>query len=161
MRIKALLATLASTLLLLSACASDGFNQPSSRSTVHAEKTGDGKLHHEMDPLTSRVPAMSEVTTATWTSGTLGSNRAPGPSVYWIDVVAELPQATADELRATLTTTTTADQPSLAVPLASAVPQGEWLVGSDLDAHFSNGGWSSRVHLQADGTRLIVEITGT
>jgi hypothetical protein len=161
MPIKVLLAALASTLLLLSACTPAGADQPSRGSTVHAEKTGDGKLHHELEPLTSRVPAMSEVTAATWTSGTLGSNRAPGPSVYWIDVVAELPQSVADELRATLTTTTTADPPSLAAPLTAEVPQGEWLVGSDLDAHFSSGGWSSRVHLQADGTTVVVEITGT
>jgi len=77
---KALLTALASTLLLLSACTSAGADQPSRGSTVHAEKTGDGKLHHELEPLTSRIPALSEVTAATWTSGTLGSNRATGPS---------------------------------------------------------------------------------
>lgn len=160
MRINALLAALIAALLLLSGCTPADTNQPSRGSTVHPQKNGDGKLHHELEPLISRIPALSQVESATWTSGTLGSNRAPGPSVYWIDVVAVLPQSAADELRADLTASTTADAPTLAAPLASAVPSGQWLTGSDLDAHFSAGSWSSRVHLQAEGTTLIVEITG-
>ncbi|WP_149203303.1 hypothetical protein [Actinotalea subterranea] len=125
-----------------------------------ATKTGDGTERRDLAPLTSRIPTLEGVQDATWYSGTLGSSDAPGPSLYWIDAVVTLPPGTADELRNTLDLAPATDAPDVVDALAPAVPDGDLLMGEQLDAAFSYQGWHSTAYLSASGDQLVLGVVG-
>lgn len=125
-----------------------------------AAKTGTGEVRHDLDPLASRIPALTDVDEATWLSGTLGDPGVPGPSLYWIDAVVTLPEGAADRLRDSLELTPAGSAPEVVEALASSVPPGDLLVGAGLDDAFSTDGWRSTVFLEADGERLVLAAVG-
>ena len=85
-------AALVLALLMVAGCGSAG-GQP-------AEKSVDGRgMRTDLDPLTKRFPRIGDPVSAQWQSGTLGDDRVPGPSTYWIDAVVELDPEVADRLR--------------------------------------------------------------
>lgn len=57
--------------------------------TSRAQKSGDGVLGADIEPLTKRFAELGTPVKVHWKSGTLGSDAAPGPSSYWIDAVVE------------------------------------------------------------------------
>lgn len=97
---------------------------------------------------------------ATWYGGTFGSRDAPGPSLYWIDAVVTLPPGTADELRDTLDLAAATTAPDVVGELAAALPEGELLVGDELDDAFSHEGWRTTAYLSADGDALVLAVIG-
>jgi hypothetical protein len=52
----------------------------------------------DIQPLTTRFPALGTPEKAAWVSGTMGSDRAPGATTYWIDAVITLTPEQADQL---------------------------------------------------------------
>lgn len=123
-----------------------------------ANKNGDGELHHDLEPLTTRIPALADAISATWTSGTLGDDRAPGPSTYWIDAVVVLPPDVADRLRTELDLVTAGGVPQVAEVLVGELPASGLLTGPGLDAAFSADGWYSTAYLADDV--LVLQILG-
>jgi hypothetical protein len=148
---------------LSAACADDVDLPPqgSSGTLPNAPKTGDGTERHDLDPLTSRIPALKGVVDATWYSGTFSTRDVPGPSTYWIDAVVTLPPGAADELRGTLDLTTATATPDVVGALDPALPTGEeLLVGEELDEAFSYGSWLSTAYLSATGDTLVLVARG-
>lgn len=123
-------------------------------------KAGTGEVRHDLDPLVSRIPALSDVADATWLSGTLGDARAPGPSLYWIDAVVTLPEGVADGLRGSLDLVQAAEVPAVVDALEAELPAGALLEGPALDDAFSAGKWRSTAYLEADGDRLVLVMVG-
>ncbi|MFI2753288.1 hypothetical protein ACGIF2_07620 [Cellulomonas sp. P22] len=123
-------------------------------------KSGTGEVRHELEPLVSRIPALSAATDATWLSGTLGDSRAPGPSLYWIDAVVVLPDEAADGMRASLDLEPAAGAPEVADGLEATLPEGDLLQGDALDEAFSAGDWQTTAYLEAQGNRLVLLVVG-
>ena len=124
------------------------------------DKSGDGTEQHELDPLATRIPALGDAVDSTWFSGTLGSARAPGPSLYWIDAVVTLPPGVADELRSTLALTPAEATPDVVEALGLVLPVGALLVGDGLDEAFSHQTWQTTAYLSATGDEVVLEIIG-
>jgi len=123
-------------------------------------KAGTGEVRHDLEPLASRIPALSGVADATWLSGTLGDASAPGPSLYWIDAVVTLPEGVADGLRESLALTSATAEPAVVDALEPQLPTGGLLEGAALDDAFSAGKWQSTAFLEADGDRLVLVMVG-
>lgn len=123
-------------------------------------KAGDGTVRHDLEPLTSRIPALAAAESATWCSGTLGDDRVPGPTTYWIDAVVVLPAEVADELRAELALQESSVVPDVVPQLTGVLPAGPFLAGDPLDQRFSAGTWASSAQLEASGAVLVLEIRG-
>ena len=131
-------------LLVLTGCAGE---------PAPAEKAGSGEVRHDLEPLTERFEQLGEPEEATWLSGTMGDERAPGPSLYWIDAVVVLPTEAFEELAATYELEE-APAPDAEVEL----PDGPLLRSDDLDAEFSQGPFRSGVFLD-EASRSVVLIT--
>lgn len=98
-------------------------------------------MRTDTDPLISRFPALGQPTSVRWQSGTLGDDRVPGPSTYWIDAVVTLDPGTADSLRAEYAPAAGGPAPDLVAEVAAAAPSGELIRSDSLDSALSRGGW--------------------
>jgi len=138
-------------LLTTTACGS-----PQPRGTTTPPKSGTGELRTDLDPLTKRFPLLAEAETARWMSGTLGDDRVPGPSTYWIDAIVTLPGATVAEISKGVREDTTT--PAVVEGLQEHLPEGPFLTGDSLDEAFSGQGWSATAYL-AKNTNTVVLVT--
>jgi hypothetical protein len=134
-------------LFVASGCASEP--RPSVRS-------GSGEIRHELTPLTDRFPQLSEATAATWMSGTLGDDRMPGPSTYWIDAIVTLDENGYAALRSQPGLESTAELPKLDSGLDPSLPAGPFLRSDALDAEFSKDGRSTTVFLDDESRSLVL-----
>ena len=121
-------------------------------------KTGTGEVRHDLDPLTKRFSALGTPVSATWMSGTLDSS-APGPSTYWIDAVVQLSPETAATLR-DASATATAETPQVEGGVRAAMPSGQLLRSSDLDALFAQGTFRAKAYLSAGSDTVVLVSLG-
>lgn len=125
-----------------------------------AVKNPPGAVRHDLPPLTSRFPLLGEPTGSTWFAGTVGSDRAPGPSTYWIDAVVDVPSATVASLLAEHSPVPAGTSPDVVPELASEVPAGELLRSDELDAAFSTAQWLASVWVAPSSGRVVVVSIG-
>ncbi len=136
---------------------------PSTATTAasgEAAKSGDGTERHDLEPLVTRIPALDGAIDATWFSGTLGTGDAPGPSLYWIDAVVTLPAGEGDRLRGTLDLAPADAPPDVVDALAPALPTGDLLAGTALDAAFSHEHWRTTAYLAPSGDAVVLVVVG-
>jgi hypothetical protein len=155
----ALLLIMVTVLATLAGCATADSTRPGTAVSVPT-KAGDGVVRHDLEPLISRIPALAGIEAATWSSGTLGDARAPGPSTYWIDAIVTLSPQAADELRSSLSLNLASGSPNVASQLSGALPSGELMTGPGLNEKFSAGSWHIVAHLQSHGEVLVLEAVG-
>lgn len=119
----------------------------------------DGGLRHELEPLTERIPVLTDAEAAIWVSGTLGDDRAPGPSSYWIDALVDLDEATCAALAGlkALPATLPTDIHEEILP---HVPQIVFSTSSELDAFFSHEGWQTHAFVAMGEPRVLLLIQG-
>ncbi|WP_330474416.1 hypothetical protein [Terrabacter sp. C0L_2] len=162
MRTRAAMAASAAllTLAATAACSTDPTPPTDrTRSTVSsATKTGTGDVRTDLDPLTKRFDALGRPVSATWMSGTLGGD-APGPSTYWIDAVVKVTPETAATLRATSPEPTT-ETPAVEDGVRSALPTGQLLRSTALDALFAQGSFRAKAYLAADSDTVVLVALG-
>ncbi|PPK61740.1 hypothetical protein V5P93_000099 [Actinokineospora auranticolor] len=113
-------------------------------------KSGTGELRTDLDPLVKRFPALAGATKAVWMSGTLGDDRVPGPSTYWIDAIVTLPQTTITDGDVQGTET-----PAVVEGLRGHLPAGPYRTGKSLDAMFSSQGWQTTAYLVENTVVLV------
>ncbi|QRY52217.1 hypothetical protein [Mycolicibacterium septicum] len=116
---------------------------------------------HDLEPLTKRFPEIGTPISATWMSGTVGTqsdSRAtvPGPSVYWIEAIIELEPTTADTLRSKYAPTATGVTPNLNDNLRTEIPAGTFLTSPALDTALSNNDWRSTAYLHSSSNTLVM-----
>ncbi|WP_273736473.1 hypothetical protein [Mycolicibacterium septicum] len=133
----------------------------SQRTTGEATTTTPNEIRHDLEPLTKRFPVIGNPVSATWMSGTLGTqsdSRAtvPGPSVYWIEAIIELEPATTDTLRSKYALTATGETPHLNDNLRTEVPAGTFLTSPALDTALSNNDWRSTAYLHSSSNTLVM-----
>lgn len=121
-----------------------------------AEKQGDGVLRTDLAPIAKRYPQLSAAESVAWMGGTTGSSGI-GPTTYWVDVVAMLPESEIEALRSTAGLERI-DAPVLVPGMASQVPAGSFEGSAELDALFSAEGYSASVAIDP-ATRTVV-LTG-
>lgn len=123
------------------------------------QKQGDGVLRDDLEPLVRRLPKLAGATAASWTSGTLGDSRVPGPTLYWIDAVVELDEATIAAARAI-----PADEMELPDDLHEAVrsraPEEPFVASQQLDQFFSDGAWRATAWLAVGEPKVVLAIIG-
>lgn len=136
----------------LSACSTPADTEPS----TSAVKSGSGELRQDLKPLTDRFALLAPATAATWMSGTLGDDRVPGPSSYWIDAIVTLPEADYVELRSQTDGQTTTDVSTLDPGLDDVLPSGPFLRSDALDDAFSEDGRSTTVFLDDDTSSVVL-----
>ena len=136
-------------------------SEPSSHSDA-ATRSGTGEIRHDLAPLTDRFPQLAGAQSATWLSGTLGDERVPGPSTYWIDAVVVLNEAGFAELRAIADGEADSDSDSatglqeLDPGLDEALPAGPFVRSPALDEAFSKDGRVTQVALdEATGSVVL------
>ncbi|OLR91470.1 hypothetical protein BJP25_00880 [Actinokineospora bangkokensis] len=121
-------------------------------------KSGTGELRTDLAPLTKRFPGLADARSAQWMSGTLGDDRVPGPSTYWIDAVVTLPPAKVSEV--TPGTRETTDQPPVVDGLRDDVPEGPYLTSDALNSTFTGQGWFVHAYLAKGTDKLVLVATG-
>lgn len=121
-----------------------------------AEKHGDGVLRTDLAPIAKRYPQLSAAESVEWMGGTTGSSDI-GPTTYWVDVVATLPESEIEALRSA-DDLEQIDPPVLVPGMASKVPAGPFEGSPESDALFSAAGYSASVAIDA-ATRTVV-LTG-
>lgn len=120
-----------------------------------ATRSGTGELRHDLKPLTDRFARLASATKATWMSGTLGDDRVPGPSTYWIDAVVTLDEADYAALRSETDAQSTTETPAVDPGLEDELPDGPFLRSDALDDLFSPDDYESTVFLD-DASRTVV-----
>ena len=123
-------------------------------------KSGTGEVRSDLAPLTDRFDALGDPVAATWASGTLGDDRVPGPSTYWIDAVVELEPAQAAALVEQYAPTPTQDLPQVVTDLDTSLPAGDLLAGDALDAAFTQDGFRADAYLDAAAGVLVLVAVG-
>ena len=156
MRFSRLIAVL-TTAVLTAGCQASGSGQ----TAEPAEKSGTGELRTDLEPLTKRFPALADAEQARWMSGTFGSDRAPGPSTYWIDAVVTLPESKIDELRTAHVPESAGKTPEVVDGLRAELPGGPFLTGERLDRAFGHDTWGAKAYLVPDRRALVLVATGT
>ncbi|EWC60053.1 hypothetical protein UO65_4619 [Actinokineospora spheciospongiae] len=141
-------------LLTTTAC---GSTQPE-KGTTMPSKSGTGELRTDLDPLTKRFPLLTQAETAQWMSGTLGDDRVPGPSTYWIDAIVTLPRATVAEISEGAREG--AATPEVVEGLRDRLPEGPFLTGESLDDAFTGKGWSATAYLAKDTNTVVLVTVG-
>lgn len=134
------------TLLLMVASSAAGCAAADASSTHEpptavspAPKTGDGQLRTDLEPVAQRYPSLREAESVVWMSGTTGTSNV-GPSTYWMDVVAVVPQAEMDTLLA-LDDLTEVTAPVLVDGMVKIMPSGPFLGSPELTRLFSADGY--------------------
>lgn len=132
--------------------------QPTGSAATTATST---EVRHDLEPLTKRFPEIGNPVSATWMTGTLGTqsgNRAtaPGPSVYWIEAIIELEPTTADTLREKYAPTAAGKVPHLNRSLRPDVPTGLFLTSAAMDQALSNNDWRSTAYLHQGSNTLVM-----
>jgi hypothetical protein len=125
-----------------------------------AEKSGSGQLRTDTEPLTRRFSVLNAPARVRWMSGTYGSPRNPGPSIYWIDAVITLDAATAAELVSTHSPAPTSDVPEVVGGMREHLPPGPFHVSRTLDDAFTEGRWSASAYLDPQASTLVLLATG-
>lgn len=126
-----------------------------------AEKSGTGELRTDVEPLTKRFPGLDGPEQVRWMSGTFGSDRAPGPSTYWIDAVITLSQNKVDELKAAHAPEPVGATPDVVEGLRAELPEGTFLTGERLDKAFTRDTWLTKAYLSPDERKLVLVAMGT
>jgi hypothetical protein len=148
---------------VLAGCTSSPSPDRTTASTTSASdsatRSGTGEIRHELGPLTDRFPQLATALSATWMSGTMGDERVPGPSTYWIDAIVVLDEAGYAELRALAPgeagSDAEAELPDLDAGLDDALPPGPFVRSSALDDAFSQDGRVTQVFLD-DATSSVI-----
>ncbi|WP_114201480.1 hypothetical protein [Janibacter anophelis] len=112
-------------------------------------------MRTELDPLTKRFPALGQPLSAQWESGTLGDDRVPGPTSYWIDAVVELDPQVADTMRLDAQPPS-GQRPDLTPDVAAEVPDGRLAAVPDLD----HDGWDAQAWLVEGSDTLVLSARG-
>lgn len=135
------------------AATSDPATSSSATSSPAASKTGDGTVRTDLEPLTTRFPALGAPVSAQWSSGSMGDGRVPGPSTYWIDAVVVVTPEVASRLAGM--DLTAAPVPDLVAEVAPVVLPGQALASEALRAAFALPDWTVQVSL-IEGTQTVV-----
>jgi hypothetical protein len=118
-----------------------------------------GPVRHDLEPLTKRFEALGAPRAATWQGGTLGSDRVPGPSTYWIEGVVQLQPGTARTLAETHGATPVT-APGIDGALSPALTAGPWVASDRLDGAFRAEGFSGRVFVDEEHDTLVLLVVG-
>lgn len=108
------------------------------------------EVRHDLDPLTSRFPALGAPQSAswvTWNSALPGDRGVPGPTTYWIAAVVELAPATVTDLVARYRPQAVGRSPDVQDLLRDALPPGPYLTGAALDRAFTTPQFASTAFL--------------
>lgn len=112
-------------------------------------------IRTDPEPITSRYPALSALTSVVWVAGTLGDREIPGPDSYWIDAIVQLPEADHRDLH--IGTLEVAELPEdFHSELRDQVPGGEYRTSSELRELFQYKTGEIAVLLARDGKTAIL-----
>jgi hypothetical protein len=134
--VRAVRLLLALVLLLAAGCAAPPAADPLERAEVRTDPA----------PITSRFPALGAPLAVTWIGGTLGDDRVPGPSRFFLEAVVALAPADVERLRATHAAVA-GGPPAVPGPLRAAAGERAW---TELAGVPGPAQWSTRVWLAAD-----------
>jgi hypothetical protein len=116
------------------------------------------EVRHDLEPLTSRFPALGVPEAATWVmwnSSRPDDRGVPGPTTYWIHAVVELAPATADHLEQRYRPQP-GSPPEVQDLLTDALPSGPYLTGAALDGAFTTPALAATAYLNPDADVLVV-----
>lgn len=100
----------------------------------------------DRDPLAKRFPRLGAFTGVHWLGGTLGDDRAPGPSTYFIEAVVALPPGVGARLQSTYGLVPAADGPRPPPALVPFMPDGaSWSRSAALESGFGPPDWGAQV----------------
>ncbi len=98
-----------------------------------------GDTRTDTAPLVKYFPAIGNPESAQWVTWSNAPERAPGPTIYWIEAVIRLTPADADRLRYTYDPPPAPTSPRLTSQIQQAVPPGRYLSGLELDRALRSG----------------------
>lgn len=129
------------------------------RPAVGVEKIESAALRTDREPIEKRYPQLGAFTDVHWLGGTLGDDRVPGPSLYFIEAAVQLRPDDAAALRQRYAFVATAD-PSPPGPLTGHLGGSGWTASPELDRAVSPTGWTVHVHLRPDRPVAYVSARG-
>ena len=114
------------------------------------------ELRTDADPITSRFAQLDGLESVVWLGGTEGDDRAPGPSLYWVDAIVTVDAAHLATITDGLDLQPV-DAPDLHDPLGAELPDGPFVGSPELDAAFSVDTYRSSVAIDVnDGVVVLV-----
>lgn len=146
--------------LALTGCAAlDGGDEGDSGGAPEKQVDERG-MRPDLEPLTSRFPALGHPVSAQWQSGTLGDADVPGPTSYWIDGVVTLAPEVADQLRAEHDPVAGDQSPDVVDAVGDVIPEGSLTRSDSLDGALSQGEWAVHGWLVEGQDVLVLEAKG-
>jgi hypothetical protein len=127
------------------------------------EAAAESTVRTDREPIAKRFPGLGAFTAVRWLGGTVGDDRIPGPSRYFVEAVVTLAPDDVARLAAGADLAPIAD-PEPPEPLRSFVfgvsGSGGWTGSEQLDAGFAPPAWSAEVALQLDEGVAYLSATG-
>lgn len=156
-------ALLACSGLVLGGCGS-GAPEPPAAAPTHvagspAEAAAESTVRTDRDPIARRFPGLGAFREVRWVGGTLGDDRVPGPSTYFIDAVVTLGPADAARLAAT-PDLAPSDPPAPPAALLPQLPAGAWSRSDRLDGELAPPQWRATIRLLRDSPVAYLSATG-
>lgn len=114
----------------------------------------------DREPIAKRFPRLGAFTDVHWLGGTVGDDRVPGPSLYFIEAVVTL---TPDEVAriASAGDLVPVASPRPRPPLAPFVSDGgTWTTSAQLEEGFAPPQWSAEVEVRLDAGVVHVSAEG-
>ena len=119
-----------------------------------AAKQGDGTLRTDLAPIATRYPQLASAESIEWMGGTTGTSDV-GPTTYWVDVVAVVPQSEVDALQAA-GDLDPVQPPELVSGMRAKLPTGPFEGSPALDELFSAPGHSATVALDPRARTIVL-----
>lgn len=125
-----------------------------------AEAAAESTVRTDREPIEKRFPGLGAFSSVHWLGGTVGDDRVPGPSLYFVEAVVQLAATDLTRLTANPDLATAAD-PKPPAPLLPFVPEaGGWSRSEQLEAGFAPPGWQAEILLHRDTGTAVISARG-
>jgi hypothetical protein len=119
------------------------------------------EVRTDRDPIATRFPRLGAFTDVHWVGGTLGDDRVPGPSTYFIEAVVNLAPDDVARLSGEYELTPAPAPPQAPQSLAPFLEGGgAWATSDELEAGFGPQDWASDVFVRLDDGVAYVSARG-
>jgi hypothetical protein len=148
-------------LALLVALTTAGCSYGDTTGTDVNSKIDAAEVRTDRDPIATRFPRLGAFTDVRWAGGTLGDDRVPGPSTYFIEAVVNLAPDDVARLSGEYELSPAAALPQAPQSLAPFLEgSGAWATSDELEAGFGSQDWASDVFVRLDDGVAYVSARG-
>lgn len=124
---------------------------------AHGDQPDPSELRTDIEPIVGRVPTLGSDFTAQWFSNTTYTQRAPGPSTYWINALVTPADGVGDLIDGQ---PLSPGDPDVREQLAELLPECDWEYSEEIDRAWGPIDWDTHVWFCQESDQLVITMVG-